>query len=153
MFADDAVVDFGPLGTVRGHEQIRGIHAYDIALEATLEFSNCVQSGQSVSCEVTESNLWLKKAGIDSIRYSANRFEFGEDGKIAAVFAAITEESVRTLSQAMNEFMTWGSENQPDRFGELFDASGRFVYSGENGEKVLGLLDEWNADRAGETGP
>ena len=143
LFADDATLDFGPLGTLTGVDQIREIHGYDLALRTQLQFKDCEQLENVVSCGVVETNDWLTTAGIESIDYEETRFTFNDDGQIASIGAIISAESMQQMGAAMSAFDTWARENSADAYAELFTDDGAFDYSYETGEKVLTLLRQW----------
>ncbi len=143
LFAEDAVLDFGPIGTVTGHAAIARIHEYDIALQTRLEIEECGVDGESVVCQITETNKWLTTAGIDSIFFPEARFAIDTDGRIYSIAAIPSAESMSALGAAMASFATWAKANAPDRFAALFDAQGNFAFSYDNGNKVLRLLAEW----------
>ncbi len=143
LFADDASLHFGPLGTLTGIDQIREIHGYDLALHTKLRFENCEQVDEVVTCGVVETNDRLKTAGIESISYDETRFSFDADGRIASVTATLSVDSMQQMGAAVAAFDAWARANQPEPYAELFTAEGAFVYSFENGEKVLVLLRAW----------
>ncbi len=140
LFADDPMLNFGPLGTISGLTDVRNILEYDLALNAHLELQACDAAGQEVSCRVVESNDWLRTVDIESIEYDENRFVFSEDGRIKAVHASLAAASAQSIGAAMAEFHQWATTTQPEAYSELFSEQGAFVYSGENAEKVLSLL-------------
>ena len=101
-----------------------------------------------MACRTTEVNDWLTTAGIDSITYVETRFEFDAHGRIKSVSATLSEESMQRMGAAMATFDAWARANQPDSYAELFSTEGAFIYSFENGEKVLALLREWQSGTA-----
>ncbi len=143
MFADSPRLDFGPLGAIEGQAEVRGILEYDVALNTHLEFHDCVESGDEVSCRAVESNDWLRTAGIEEIAYDENRFVFAADGRIESISATLSKNSAAALGAAMSSFHQWATSNRPTRYAELFSVDGQFVYSRENAGKVLHLLREW----------
>lgn len=145
LFAENASLHFGPLGSLTGIEQIREIHGYDIALRTQLRFDDCHQTGEAVSCRVIETNDWLSTAGIASITYDETHFEFDDDGRIASVSATLSAGSLQRMGAAMAAFESWARANAADEYAELFSDEGAFVYSYVNGEKVLSLLQQWRA--------
>ena len=146
LFAEDASLHFGALGTLTGHDAIAQIHGYDRALRTQLSFEDCVQTEQAVTCRTTETNDWLATAGIASIIYDETRFEFNADGRIQSVGATLSGESMQQMGAAMAAFDIWARANQPEAYAELFSAEGAFVYSFENGEKIFALLQQWQGD-------
>ncbi|MDJ0710414.1 MAG: hypothetical protein QNJ14_08495 [Woeseiaceae bacterium] len=149
LFAEDASLHFGPLGTLTGHAAIDQIHGYDRALRTQLSFEDCVQTGQVVACRTSETNDWLATAGIESLNYDETRFEFDREGRIKSVSAVLSGESMQQMGAAMAAFDTWARAHRPEPYAELFSAEGAFVYSFDNGEKVLALLRQWQADESG----
>lgn len=146
MFADSPSLHFGALGTITGLHEIRGILEYDRVLDAQLRFENCVATDREVACRVVETNDWLELADIESITYDENRFRFATDGRIESVASRLSAESEKVLGKAMGDFAVWASTNEPVEYAELFSEYGVFVYSEENGEKVLALLRKWRTN-------
>lgn len=146
MFADNPSLHFGELGTITGLDEIRGILEYDRVLDAQLRFENCVATDRDVACRVVETNDWLGLADIESITYDENRFTFTIDGRIESVASTLSAESAEVLGKATGEFGVWASTNEPVEYAALFSEYGTFVYSEENGEKVLALLRQWRAE-------
>ena len=145
MFAEDARLDFGPMGAIEGKDRIRGIHDYDRAIQTVLRMENCTQDALTVTCQTVERNEWLLTAGIEEITYSASVFTFNEAGEIEAVSATLSPASAEALGQAMADFSTWAEMNKPVDYAALFRAGGSFKYSYENGIAVLSLLRQWQA--------
>ncbi len=142
-FTDDTALHFGPLGSIRGLEQIRNIHGYDLALNTQLRFEGCDVAAREVRCRVTESNDWLRTAGVESIDYDEAHFVFTERGDIASITSTLSPDSIEEMGAAMARFDAWARTNQQERYARLFGSDGAFVYSFENGERVLSLLREW----------
>jgi hypothetical protein len=151
MFADDASLHFGPLGSLQGREQIRGIQEYDLALNTQLQFDNCRDAKQLVSCRTTETNDWLRLADIESITYEESLFTFTSDGRIQSIAATLSPESGEMLGAAIVQFDAWARSNHPDEYAALFSQDGNFSYSYENGERVLGLLRQWHPEQGAES--
>ena len=145
LFADEPSLHIGPLGTITGLTDVRGILEYDLALNTHLQLQDCMASGLEVSCRVIESNDWLKLADIESITYDENRFAFTSDGRIESVSVTFSAESGQLLGAAMAEFHEWATTHKPAEYGDLFSEEGDFVYSQDNAEKVLALLRIWRS--------
>lgn len=143
LFADKPTLHFGPLGTISGLNEIRGILEYDIALNTHLRFHECQANAAEVVCRVEETNDWLKLADIASITYDKNEFSFSSDGRIQSIDATLSNESRQLLGAAMVQFGDWAKSNQPVEYAELFSKEGAFVYSHDNAVKVLALLKVW----------
>lgn len=143
LFSEDAVLDFGPLGSITGLDEVRNILEYDLALNTRVRFEQCEVSGQEVACRAAETNDWLRTVGIESISYDESVFAFTTDRHIRSVTSALSEESGRAIGAVMVDFDAWARRNQPEEYAELFSGDGAFVYSRENGQKVLALLRQW----------
>lgn len=146
MFADDPSMQFGPLGTITGLSEIRGILEYDLVLDTQLRFENCEVVALDVTCRVIETNDWLKLVDIESITYDENKFTFTTDGRIKSIGATLSAESGQLLGAAMVQFDAWARANRPAEYADLFSANGAFEYSRENGENVLALLRQWRTE-------
>lgn len=146
LFADDPSLHFGPLGTITGLAEVRGILEYDLALNTHLQFEDCKASELEVICRVIESNDWLKTVDIESITYDENRFTFNADGRIQSIGATLSAESGQSLGAAMTEFHEWATVNKPAEYGDLFSADGKFVYGRENADAVMALLRIWRSE-------
>lgn len=143
MFAEDAVLNFGPMGSLSGLDHIRGIHEYDIAIDTRLRFSDCTVNNNEVACRTVETNEWLRLAGIESLAYDESLFQVSPDGRIQSVAVTLSPESSQSLGIAMARFDAWARANRPDEYSALFSAKGAFVYSSMTGDKVLALLRQW----------
>lgn len=146
LFADDPNLHFGPLGTITGLSDVRGVLEYDLALNTQLQFQDCEASGPEVSCRVIESNDWLETVDIESITYDENSFMFDTDGRIESISLTMSAESGQLLGAAMAEFHEWATAHRPAEYGDLFSEDGAFVYSQENAENVLALLRIWRSE-------
>lgn len=143
LFAEKPTLHFGPLGTISGLDEIRGILEYDMALNTHLRFQECETNAADVVCRVEETNDWLKLADIASITYDENKFLFSSDGRIQLIEVTLSAESRQLLGAAMARFDEWAKTNQPIEYAQLFSEAGTFNYSHDNAEKVLVLLREW----------
>lgn len=146
MFADRPSLHFGPLGTITGLDEIRGILEYDRALDAQLRFEDCVTAALEVSCRVVETNDWLRSVDIESITYDESKFTFTSDGRIQSVASALSVESGLLLGAAMAEFHVWATTYEPIEYAGLFSENGTFVYNYQNGERILALLRKWRTE-------
>ncbi len=143
MFTPDAELHFGPLGSLQGHDAVRAIHEYDVALETIVLFDNCTASGNQVSCTVVETNEWLRLAGIAELSYDESVFSISDDGRIESVSAVLSPESGQAMGAALTTFDGWARMNRAEDYAALFSEGGDFVYSYDNGLRVLELLREW----------
>ncbi len=144
MFAEDAEFELVGMGTMVGREQIRALDEYDVGINTRLEFSNCVQEGNRVTCDVVETNDWLDAAGLSENRYTSSVFTF-EEGLITRISAALSPESAQATGQVLQVFAPWIAQNHPEAMPKLFTPENQFIYSRENGVLVVSLLREWRA--------
>ena len=146
MFAEDASLNFGPLGTIVGAAQIRGIHEYDVALETRVIFEDCQAKDQEVSCRAIETNEWLNQVDVDSIIFDETLFVFNSDRRIESISSTLSPESIEVMGAAIADFDAWARSNRADEYSTLFSVDGEFLYNYQNGMKVLGLLRQWRAE-------
>lgn len=144
MFAEDAEFEMVGMGTMVGREQIRALDEYDVGINTRLEFSDCTQEGNTVTCDVVETNDWLDAAGLSENRYVSSVFTF-ENGLITRISAILSPESAQALGQTLQAFVPWIAQNHPEAMPQLFTAENQFIYSRENGVLVVSLLREWRA--------
>ncbi len=144
MFAEDAVFEMAGMGTMVGLEQIRALDEYDVGINTRLEFSNCAQEGNTVTCEVVETNDWLDAAGLPENRYPSSVFTF-EDGLIVRITANLSPESAQAIGQTLQAFVPWIAQNHPEAMPAFFTPENQFIYSLDNGVLVVSLLREWRA--------
>ena len=149
LYAEDAHLEFGPLGTIEGNDRIRGIHEYDRAIDTELQFENCTVAHRTVTCRAVENNQWLVTAGLEPLIYSASIFEFNYRGQIETTVAQMSPESAQVLGGVMARFNAWARKNAAWEYSELFRPDGSFEYSHDSGGKMLELLRQWRADSAG----
>ncbi len=153
LYAEDARLEFGPLGTIEGKDRIRGVHEYDRAIDAELLFENCSVEYRAVTCRAVENNQWLVTAGLEPLVYSASIFEFNRRGQIETTVARMSPQSAQVLGQVMARFNAWARKNAAWEYSELFRPDGSFEYSYDSGGKILELLRQWRADSAAGDDP
>lgn len=144
MFAQHAVFESVGMGTMAGKEQIRALDEYDVGLSTKIEFKDCVQSGNTVTCEVVETNDWLHAAGLKELAYPSSVFTF-EDGLIVQIAAALSPESAQAMEQVLRAVVPWIRQHHPEAVPLLFTPENRFIYSRDNALLIVSLLREWRA--------
>ena len=147
MFAPDARLDFGPIGVVQGHDEIRKIAEYDRALKTQLRIHDCIEEGLRAVCRATENNDWLAIAAVGEIEFSTVTIDFNEDGLIAGLSASLSPPSMAGMTDAMMRFDGWARSTHPQRYTALFFSDGRFRFGSRAGREVIALLELWR--RAG----
>ncbi len=141
-YAADAVFEIAGLGmSLSGKDSIRGVAEYDSVLNTILYLSNLTVRGDSVFCEITESNDWMNAAGMTSAYYPQAIFVV-INGKISRIKAEISDSSAANFDKVLSEFVPWANENYPESMAEMMP-EGNFVFNGKNGETVVRLLRQW----------
>lgn len=126
-----------------GKDALRGIAEYDSVLNTIMTLSDIRVSGDSVLCEITETNDWMNAAGFSSAHYSQAVFVV-KCGKISYIGAVISDSSAKYFRNTLQSFMPWGNDNYPDDMAEMMP-EGDFIFSAKSGETIIRLLREWRA--------
>ena len=140
LYADDAVFEVVGQFSLSGKDQIRGITKYDSVLNIKMSVSNIETVGDSVFCNLSETNDWLQIAEIGEAHYSVI-FVF-RDGLISKIIASAKPETAEAFKNVFTPLMIWAKENEPDLLSEMMPG-GKFIYNAENAVKTLTLLTEW----------
>jgi ketosteroid isomerase-like protein len=140
FYAEDAIHEVPGQFMLRGKEEIRGLVEYDAVSNARLSFSKYRVEGQTIMCQSTVTDDWIKAAGIEEVHYST-KLVF-KDGLIQQWTAQTSPEAVQQLTKLFTSVTEWASRERPRELEELI-SQGDFVYSAENARKSLALLREW----------
>jgi len=140
LLADDVTFEVVGQFVVKGKEDVRQVAEHDFALTIHMSFSGFTTKGDTVFCDLTETNDWLKTAGIGEARY-AGKFVV-EGGLIKLIEGKLTPETDKALSQVLNPLMEWASKERPEQLAQMMP-EGKFVYNAENALESLALLREW----------
>jgi limonene-1,2-epoxide hydrolase len=125
---------------VKGKEDVRQVVEHDFALDVHMTIIRFATKGDTVFCDWTETDDWLKTAGIGEARYTG-RFVF-EDGLIKLMEGKPAPETDQAFNQVLNPLMEWASKERPEQLAQMMP-EGKFVYNAENAMKSLALLREW----------
>ncbi len=142
LYADDAVFEVAGNFSLFGKDQIRNITKYDSVMNIHMTISNIITRGDTVVCNLTETNDWLKTAEIGEAFYTV-KFIF-HDGLIKHLQANTMPETQQAFSQVLSPLMEWAAENNEKTITEMMP-DGKFIYSAENAEKNLALLRSWKS--------
>lgn len=126
-----------------GKDALRGIAEYDSVLNTIMTLSNIRISGDSVLCEITETNNWMNAAGFSSAHYPQAVFVV-KGGKISYIGAVISDSSAKYFRNTLQSFMPWGNATYPDVMAEMMP-EGDFIFDAKSGETMVRLLREWRA--------
>lgn len=140
LYAED--VSFEVVGQIslQGKEQLRELTEYDFVLNIHMSCGPSETKGDSVICELTETNDWLKTAGIQRADYLATFVV--TDGLIQSIRAEPTPETDQAFGEILDPLIKWASQSRPELLAEMMPEQ-KFVYNGNNAKKSLSLLREW----------
>lgn len=145
FFSDDIRCDFGESFVINGKEELRKAVEQNALFRSQMTFTDCKESGNTVTCKVEEQNDMLKAAGIGPVYYEFSEQTY-EKGLIKGVRASPTQESIRMMGNFRSAFGQWASDTYPQEWAML-RAEG---VTKENVNKWLALVREWR--REGERG-
>ena len=140
LYADEARFHVPGLFDLQGPEELRGLAEYDRVLHTVLEFSQLEVRGDTVMCQVKETNDWIETADIGEFYYQG--IIVVRRGRIEAIEAAFTPETDRAFRRVMIPLMQWARAEQPELLAEMMPQD-EFVYNAENAKKNLSLLREF----------
>ncbi len=141
-FGDDMVFEIPSMRMkLSGKPALRGLAGYDSVLNTNMVLTNIRVGGDTVICEITESNDWMNAAGMTSAHYSEAIFVV-INGKISHIKAEISDSSAANFDKVLSEFVPWVNENYPESMTEMMP-EGNFVFNAKNGETVVRLLRQW----------
>ena len=140
LFAEDAAFEVVGQFVCQGKEDIRRVAEYDSVLNIHMSIIKFATKDNTVSCELVETNDWLKTSGIGEARYTG-KFVF-EEGLIKLIQGKPAPETEQAFNQVLNPLMEWASKERPEQLARMMP-EGKFVYSAENAKKSLALLREW----------
>jgi len=129
--------------SLKGKNELRDLAEHDFALNIHMSLGECKTQGDSVICELTETNEWLKAAGIEEAQYSGT-FVI-QDGLIVSIKAKQASETERAFKMVLGPLLAWASEHRSQLVKEMMP-EGKFVYNAENARKSLLLLQEFKED-------
>lgn len=140
LLAEDVTFEVAGQFVAKSKEDVRQVAEHDFALDVHMSIIRLSTKADTVFCDLTETNDWLKTAGIGEARYTG-RFVF-EDGLIKLIEGKATPETDLAFNQVLNPLMEWASEERPKELAQMMP-EGKFVYNAENAMKSLALLREW----------
>ncbi|KPL16690.1 MAG: hypothetical protein AMJ92_12565 [candidate division Zixibacteria bacterium SM23_81] len=129
--------------SLKGKDELRDLAEHDFALNIRMSLGQCRTQGDTVICELTETNEWLKAAGIEQARYSGT-FVI-RDGLIVSIKAKQAPETERAFRSVLGPLLTWASKHRSQLVEEMMP-QGKFVYTAENARKSLLVLQEFKEE-------
>ncbi len=145
FFAEDVRCDFGGTFVISGKAELRKAVEGNALFDSQMTFTDCKESGNTVTCKVKEQNDMLKAAGLGAVYYEFCEHIF-ENGLIKGVRAKPVEENVRALKEFRESFGKWVSETMPQESAEL-KVEG---ITKNNVNKWLALMRQWREENEKE---
>ena len=141
-FGDDIVFEIPSMRMkLSGRPALRGLAEYDSVLNTNMVLTNIKAKGDTVICDITETNEWMNAAGMTSAYYPEAIFVV-INGKISHIKTEISDSSAVNFDKVLSEFVPWANENHPESMAEMMP-EGNFVFNAKNGETVVRLLRQW----------
>lgn len=141
FFADDVRCEFGDSFVINGKEELRKAVEQNALFNSRMTFTDCKESGNTVTCKVTEQNDMLQAAGIGPVYYEFSEQTY-EDGLIKRLRARPTQDSNRMMSEFRGGFVQWASDKRPQEWARL----GAEGVTKENVDKWLMLIRQWREE-------
>jgi hypothetical protein len=140
-FAEDIRFEMGDVWKKAGKGEVRKLEEWDNAVNSRLTASDMRESGDTVTCRLTESNDWYDLAGVGEVAYQRCTITVKE-GKITRINTELTPESMMGVTEALKAIMEWAARERPAVLAELMP-NGELVYGAQNGAKWLQMLRAW----------
>ncbi len=140
LYAEDVTFKVPETFALQGREQLRDLAEYDFALDVHMSCSQFTSRGDSVMCQLTETNDWLRTAGIEKAQYSMTFVVGG--GLIRSITAEPDPTTIRAYRLVWMSLLTWAKEESPELAKEMMP-EGQFIYNAQNARHLLSLLREW----------
>jgi len=140
MIAEDIVWEL-ELFTFKGKDEALGPHEYDAGIDNSIEYSNVVVRGDTVECELVETNEISKTFAMYEVRQFP-RFIF-KDGLVHRIELWKRSTDKRELSRRVKTFQGWIRKTHPEAMKTFFDSERKFIHSRETGQLYVQLLREW----------
>jgi len=141
-YGDEIVFRIPDLGTfLTGVAAMRGVAAYDSALNTQMKIVNIRVQNDTVTCSIIETNNWMDAAGISSAYYPRSIFVV-KDGKIIFIEADLADSCAKNFQEVLDSFVPWAQEDHAEELA-LMTPGGEFRFNAENGKTMVRLLREW----------
>ncbi len=141
FFADDVRCEFGDSIVINGKEELRKAVEQNALFNSQMTFTDCKESGNTVTCKVTEQNDMLQAAGIGPVYYEFSEQTF-EGGLIKRLRARPTKDSILVMGEFREAFVQWAPDTRPQEWTRL----GAEGVTKENVNQWLTLIRQWRED-------
>jgi ketosteroid isomerase-like protein len=146
LFSDDAQVEFVGMGPVlEGRKEVADKARYDSTLDGRMAIEIRQVKNDTVFATAIENNAWLKRGGLPPNVYSSVMFVISR-GKITGLQAELSDSSVASVNEIMQNLIPWAQANEPDKLNELLP-QGSFSYSVKSANLSLRLLEDWQTGK------
>ncbi|MDH4197551.1 MAG: nuclear transport factor 2 family protein [Candidatus Aminicenantes bacterium] len=147
FLSDDCVLEKPGVLKVEGKAKIREYYEYEKALRSRLVFSGYTfKQGERaglVSCRVYEQNAFQRAAGLPEYVYTSWEYTLA-DGRIKRIIGTRSEETARAVAEFNDFFQGW-LRVHPEVTKQLIDAEGNAIYSRENADLIVSLVEKYRA--------
>jgi SAM-dependent methyltransferase len=146
-FADDVYIEIGDRLIFKNDSEIRDFLEFFTALRSHIHFSNMRAFGDTIKCDMAESNDWLVGSGLGKGLYRA-RFQF-DDSRIKWAHIELTEDTRQNFNQLFSGFQEWLKKKKPAIASDMIPGD-RIEYSADNAAFLLASLKEWTEEVQGK---
>jgi len=144
LYAEEAHFRVPGVFDLQGREALRGLAEYDRELHIVLEFGEIEMRGDTVFCQVKETNEWIETAGISELYYQG--FIVVRRGWIETIEIPLTPESEKAYRRVMMPLMGWARAERPEQLAEMMPQD-EFVYNAGNAQRSLSLLQDFKQNQ------
>ncbi len=142
MFQSDGTVEVSGQFLLQGKEYIRDLASYDSVLNTGITISNLRWRDDTVYCDLSQTNDWLKVSEIGRADYTAEFIL--EDGLIKSLRLRPAPETEKAFKEVYAKLFGWARADRPYAILEIMP-EGEFVYNARNAKKTLALVRSWKA--------
>jgi len=140
MFTDDAEYRAAHVGV--GKAQVRTIIEYLDGTGLRLLWSDCIQSGQEVSCNVFGRDDAMAVYGTPGVRFNPYTFSF-KDGKIQKIMGTADGPEWAANSASSKECIAWLTANRADEWKKVTDEKGVLIRNAQTAPEIIRLIREY----------
>jgi limonene-1,2-epoxide hydrolase len=150
MFTDDAVLEIEGVTRLEGKAELRKMFGYDAGVKTHLQLVNRSAAGDTVTCQVVETNDRVTAAGLDVLMYTLCELTF-EKGLIRMWRTVPEQGSTQAFSQFWTAVTAWVVARHPADCAKLYTRDGQFVRSRENGVRIVELAKQYRSERGSQS--
>jgi len=140
LYGENITFELAGMMEAEGKQGAREVAEFDRATKSQRTLNELRLEGDTVYCDLTEKNEWLRTAGIREAHYSG-AFTVRE-GQIEAIRFEPKPETKQATEEALSSFTQWASEEKPEHLAEIMP-EGKITYDAKSAKKWLPLMQEW----------